>query len=125
MSGPKYLQVEEVLIVLQCTILKFDCVKRTSRSKKYKSPDKMSRFEMTLCKNFTLMSVTPTYSFSLTEMELVKTEISVCPQPKAEKKPVKSRQLGRLPKRTTVKSSTVLHNKADGSDHEESPRLSG
>ena len=125
MSGPKYLQVEEVLIVLQCTILKFDCVKRTSRSQKYKSPEKMSRFEMTLCKNFTLMSVTPTYSFSLTEMELVKTEISVCPQTKAEKEAVKSRQLGRLPKRTTVKSSTVLRNKADGSDPEESPRLSG
>ena len=58
-------------------------------------------------------------------MELMKTEISVRPQTKAEKEAVKSRRPGRLPKRTTVKSSAILHNKADGSDHEESHRLSG
>ena len=58
-------------------------------------------------------------------MEPVKTEISLSEPTKAENEAAKSHRPGRPPKRSTVKSSAVLHNTGDESDQEESPRVGG
>ena len=48
------------------------------------------------------------------------------PEPtNAEKEAAKGRRPGRPPKRSTVKSSAILPNTGDESDHKESPRVSG
>ena len=55
----------------------------------------------------------------------MKAELSVPEPSKAERDVAKGHRPGHPQKRTTVKSSTVLHNTADESDHEESPRSGG